>query len=192
MLDKNVNSIFIPKEVVFEPYTLKEMVDILKDRVRMGFYADVLSNEILNQVAEHAYSAGDLRVGIELLRTIGNFAEADASKTVEKIHLQEAMQNLNSTSLQDTIKRLSDDEKELLKIISSLTHDHENPVAGDLYNLLSEKKTLSYASFDRALKKLEFVRLVDTRFTGKGVKGNSRLIILRFDPEEIVRCLAEI
>jgi len=190
MLDKNVNSIFIPREVVFEPYTLKEMIDILNDRVRVGFYADVLSDETLHQVAEHAFSAGDLRVGIELLRTIGNFAEADASKTVEEIHLQAAMQDLNSTSLQDTIKRLSDDEKELLMIISSFAHDQENPIAGDLYNLLNEKKILSYASFDRALKKLEFVRLVDTSFTGKGVKGNSRLVILRFDPEEIVRCLS--
>jgi archaeal cell division control protein 6 len=192
MLDKNVNSIFIPREVVFEPYTLEEMVDILKDRVRVGFYADVLSDAILNQVADLAYSAGDLRVGIELLRTIGNFAEADASKTVEKIHLQAAMQDFNSTSLQDTIKSLSDDEKGILKIISSITFDQKNPAAGDLYNLLSEKKTLSYASFDRALKKLEFVRLVDTRFTGKGVKGNSRLVILRFDPEEIEKCLAGI
>jgi archaeal cell division control protein 6 len=192
MLDKNVNSIFIPKEVVFEPYTLEEMINILKDRVRVGFYADVLSDDILNQVADLAYSAGDLRVGIELLRTIGNFAEADASKTVEEIHLQSAMQDLNSTSLRDTIKSLSDDEKEILKIISSLTHDQENPAAGDLYNLLGEKKTLSYASFDRALKKLEFVRLIDTRFTGKGIKGNSRLIILRFDPEEIERCLVGI
>jgi archaeal cell division control protein 6 len=191
MLDKNVNSIFIPREVVFEPYTLKEMIDILKDRVREGFYAGVLSDKILNQVADLAYSAGDLRVGIELLRAVGNSAEADASKTVEEIHLKAAIQELDSTSLQDTIKSLSDDEREILKIISSLTHDQENPTAGDLYNLRSKKKTLSYASFDRSLKKLEFLRLVDTRFTGKGVKGNSRLVILRFDPEEIERCLVD-
>jgi len=191
ILDKNVSSIFIPREVVFEPYTLEEIRDILKDRVKVGFYANVLSNEILDQVADLAYSAGDLRVGIELLRTIGNFAEADASKTVEKKHLKSARQEFNSNSLHETIKGLSDDEKELLNIISSSTHDHENPTAGDLYSHLKEKKTLSYATFDRALKKLEFIRLIDTRFTGKGVKGNSRLIILRFDPEEIEKILNE-
>ena len=192
ILDKNVSSIFIPREVVFEPYTLEEMKDILKDRVKVGFYADVLSDEILDQITDLAHSAGDLRVGIELLRTIGNFAEADASKTVKKTHLKAAKQNLNSTSLQNTINRLSDDEKELLKIISFSTHNQENSAAGDLYNLLKKKKTLSYATFDRALKKLEFVRLVDTRFTGKGVKGNSRRVILRFDPKEIERSLARI
>ena len=141
ILDKNVSSIFIPREVVFEPYTLEEIRDILKDRVKVGFYANVLSNEILDQVADLAYSAGDLRVGIELLRTIGNFAEADASKTVEKKHLKSARQEFNSNSLHETIKGLSDDEKELLNIISSSTHDHENPTAGDLYSHLKEKKT---------------------------------------------------
>jgi hypothetical protein len=34
------------------------------------------------------------------------------------------------------------------------------------------------------LEKLEFLRLVDTNFTGKGVRGNSREIILRFSRED--------
>ena len=40
--------------------------------------------------------------------------------------------------------------------------------------------------FNRALDKLEFVRLIDTKYTGKGVKGNSREIILRFNPDDYV------
>ena len=190
MLDKNVNSVFIPQEIIFEPYTTQEMFDILKDRIKAGFYPDVISDNLLNQIAEHASSAGDLRMGIDLLRVSGNFAEADASKTIEKKHLMEALQNTDSASLKSTLKTLSNDEKILLKAITDFNDD--DLVAGDLYKIFIEKTSASYASFDRALNKLEFLRLIDTKLTGKGVKGNSRIVILRFDTEEILQCLERI
>ncbi|KAF5039562.1 hypothetical protein DSECCO2_542660 [anaerobic digester metagenome] len=189
MLDKNVSSVFIPQEVIFDPYTFPEVKDILNDRVRVGFYPSVLSEELLDEITEATLSTGDLRVGIDLLRTSGNFAEADASRNIQKEHLERAMQDFDSHHLQDTITKLSGDEKNLLKAIIKAEEDH--PTAGNLFNLLKEEglkegwKSSSYASFDRALKKLEFLRIIDTQFTGKGVRGNTRLIILRFDPEEI-------
>ena len=60
------------------------MFDILKERIKAGFYPDVISDNLLNQIAEYASSAGDLRMGIDLLRVSGNFAEADASRTIEE------------------------------------------------------------------------------------------------------------
>ncbi len=191
MLDKNVSSIFIPQEIVFEPYTWHDIRDILHDRVKVGFYPSVLSDELLDEIVDATQSTGDLRVGIDLLRTSGNFAEADASRTIESEHLKKAMHDFDSHHLQDTISKLSDDEKQLLSAIIKV--EEENPTAGNIYNLLTEEqlkegeKSLSYASFDRALKKLEFVRLIDTRFTGKGVRGNTRLVILRFDSEDIAK-----
>lgn len=190
MLDKNVNSVFIPQEIIFEPYTTQEMFDILKDRIKAGFYPDVISDDLLNEIAEHASSAGDLRMGIDLLRVSGNFAEADASKTIEKKHLMEALQNTDSANLKSTLKTLSNDEKILLKAITEFNND--DLVAGDLYKIFIKKTSTSYASFDRALNKLEFLRLIDTKLTGKGVKGNSRIVILRFDTEEILQCLERI
>ena len=56
--------------------------------------------------------------------------------------------------------------------------------AGELAEMFKEKTGSSYASFNRTLDKLEFVRLIDTKYTGKGVRGNSREIILRFNPED--------
>jgi len=190
MLDKNVNSVFIPQEIIFEPYTTQEMFDILKDRIKAGFYPEVISDSILNQIAEYASSAGDLRIGIDLLRVSGNFAEADASKTIKKPHLMEALKNTDSTSLKSTLKTLSKEDKILLKTI--IEFDTDNLIAGDLYRIFSKKTSASYASFDRKLNKLEFLRLIDTKFTGKGVKGNSRIIILRFNTEEIIKCLERI
>jgi len=190
MLDKNVTSVFIPQEIIFEPYKTNEMFDILKDRIKAGFYPDVISEDILQKIAEYASSAGDLRMGIDLLRVSGNFAEADASKTIEKKHLLEAVKNTGSANLKSTIKTLSNNEKILLETIIDFNNDEL--IAGDLYKSFYEKTGTSYASFDRTLNKLEFLRIIDTKFTGKGVKGNSRIIILRFDIEEILKCLKRI
>ena len=115
MLDKNVNSVFIPQEIIFDPYTTPEMFDILKERIKAGFYPDVISDNLLNQIAEYASSAGDLRMGIDLLRVSGNFAEADASRTIEKKHLMEALKNTDSISLKSTLKTLSKEDKILLR-----------------------------------------------------------------------------
>lgn len=100
-------------------------------------------------------------MGIDLLRTSGNFAEADASRTIQKQHLQRAMQDFDSHHLQDTISKLSGDEKNLLRMIVKAEADI---TAGDLYELLKDetkpgekdshsRNSISYASFDRALKK---------------------------------------
>lgn len=186
MLDKNVNSIFIPQEIIFNPYNKDEMRDILKERAKIGFYSDVISDELITKIAEYAASSGDLRVGIDLLRISGNLAEADASKTIEKTHINEALKNTGSINLTYTLKSLSNEERALLDLIRISDDDL---TAGNLYNEFSKKTKSSYASFNRILNKLEFLRLIDTRFTGKGVKGNSRVIILRFDAEEIQKCM---
>lgn len=186
MLDKNVNSIFIPQEIIFNPYSRDEMRNILEERSNIGFYPDVISDELLDEIADYAASSGDLRVGIDLLRISGNLAEADASKTIERKHIEDALKNTGSINLTYTLKSLSDDEKTLLDIIRLSDKDL---TAGDLYEEFSKKTRSSYASFNRILNKLEFLRLIDTKFTGKGVKGNSRIIILRFDPEEIRKCM---
>ena len=85
----------------------------------------------------------------------------------------------------ETINSLNDIERALLRAV---VVSDEILTAGDLSKQFKEDVGLSYATFNRTLEKLEFLRLVDTKFTGKGVKGNSREIILRFDPEDIKRC----
>ena len=46
-LDKNVNTVFIPQDITFQPYTYSEIFSILQDRARAGFYHGVISDEII-------------------------------------------------------------------------------------------------------------------------------------------------
>ena len=179
--DKNVNTVFIPQEINFPLYTYSETEDILNDRAKAGFFPGVLDDEILEQIAMYTFENGDLRIGIKLLNLCGNIAEADASRKITQDHYDQAIDSLVSVNIDETIKSLNDSEKELLKMIADYDGVY---TAGELSELFKQKTNSSYASFDRTLNKLEFVRLIDTKFTGKGVKGNSREIILRFNPDD--------
>jgi cell division control protein 6 len=188
-LDKNVNSIFIPQEIIFQPYTREELFSILKERTKMGFYPEVISDEILEEIVDKTLESGDLRVGIDLLRVCGNLAESEASRTIDEQHLNEALKRTGPVSLSHTLNSLSENENSLLELI--VNFKDENLTAGSLYELFQEKTSTSYSSFNRTLDKLEFLRLIDTKFTGKGMRGNSRLIILRFSQDEINKCMVQ-
>ena len=179
--DKNVNTVFIPQEITFPLYTYSEIEGILKDRIKAGFFPNVMPDDILEQIAMYTLEKGDLRVGINLLRTCGNIAEADASREITQEHFDKAIDSLVSVNISETLKSLNDVERTVLKMIAD---SDDVCAAGELSEAFKEKTGSSYASFNRALDKLEFVRLVDTKFTGKGVRGNSREIILRFNPED--------
>lgn len=179
--DKNVNTVFIPQEINFPLYTYSEIENILRDRVKAGFFPGVLPDDILEQIAMYTEENGDLRVGINLLKSCGNIAEASASREITQEHFDSAIESLVSINVRETLNSLNDAEKDLLKMIV----DCEDVCkAGELAEMYKDKTGSSYASFNRTLDKLEFVRLVDTKFTGKGVRGNSREIILRFNPED--------
>ena len=131
----------------------------------------------------YTYENGDLRIGINLLKSCGNIAEADASREILEKHYEKAIDSLVSVNIEGTINSLNDTEKALLKIIADYDGVY---TAGELFELFEDKTGARRSSFNRTLDKLEFVRLIDTKFTGKGVKGNSREIILRFNPDEYV------
>ncbi|MBE6495196.1 MAG: ORC1-type DNA replication protein [Methanobrevibacter thaueri] len=179
--DKNVSTVFIPQEIIFPLYTYPEIEAILRDRVNAGFFPGVLSDDILEQISMYTLENGDLRVGINLLRSCGNIAEADASREITQEHFEKAIESLVSINIIETLNNLSDNERTLLKLVA----DYEGVyTTGELFDLFKEETGNGKSSFNRTLDKLEFVRLVDTKFTGKGVKGNSREIILRFNPDD--------
>ncbi len=184
-LDKNVNTVFIHQDIVFQPYTYPEIFSILSDRAKAGFFPGVVSDEIIEEITNYTIEAGDLRVGIDLLRVCGNIAEANASRTIELEHFNEATSKQGPVNLMETVNSLNDLEKTLLRVLIS---SDEVLTAGALSKEFKEQAGVSYATFNRTLEKLEFLRLVDTKYTGKGVKGNSREIILRFSPEDIRQC----
>lgn len=181
--DKNVNTVFIPQEITFPLYKYSQIETILRERANVGFFPDVISDDIIEQIAMYTFENGDLRIGFNILRNCGNVAEANASRKITQQHYEEVIDSLSSINISETINSLNVLEKNLLRLISQF---EEKCTAGALFEIYHLKTDSSYSSFSRTLDKLEFVRLIDTKYTGKGVRGNSREIVLRFNPEDYI------
>lgn len=189
VLDKNVGSIFNANEIHFSPYTYDEMSMILKERIKLGFYPTVISDELVDEIIDYTYSSGDLRLGIDLLCMSGNNAEIRASKTITDDDVTKAINSADSMSIEYVLENLSQQEASMLYFISSLKD--KNITSGKLYEKYNRKNKISYATYNRIINKLEFLRLIDTTYTGLGQKGNSRYVALRFDKEIINKQLED-
>lgn len=181
-LDLKVSSMFRPQEIFFQPYTYDEMVDILRDRADLGFFPGVASGEVVEKAAEYAFAAADLRLGIEILRVSALLAEGEASRKIMEEHVKKAYEKSRMANVRDLVKSLSPEEVELLKIVA----DSDEKETGALYGVFKDKTGMSYSKFYRILEKLEAIRLIDTKFSGKGKRGRTRDVFLRYEKDEIL------
>ena len=87
IIDPNVATVFYPIEIQFPSYTREEMFSILNERCRIGFYKNVISDEIIQEVTNRAYEIGDVRHGLKILTEIGEKTEKTGSNQILKKHL---------------------------------------------------------------------------------------------------------
>ncbi|MFQ6105547.1 MAG: ORC1-type DNA replication protein [Candidatus Hydrothermarchaeaceae archaeon] len=184
-LDAKVSSIYRPYEIFFQPYRYEEILSILKDRAREGFFRGVISESVIEKIAGYSAAQADLRIGIELLRKSAIIAESAASRQVKGEHVEKAYESSRFANLREVANSLSESERNLVRIIA----EKGAIDSGKLYRLFCDKTGKSYTKFYRVLDKLESIRLIDTKFTGKGKRGRTRTILPRYEKSELLNAL---
>jgi len=135
-------------------------------------------------VVDLTAESGDLRVGIDLLKRAGMEAERRASRSISEEDVRKAFRSSRFLHLEHAIRSLSRDERTLLRIIAEQPEGKAQ--SGELYRIYQEFAEAGYTKFYETLKRLEALKLVETRFTGSGMRGRSRIIRLRYDPAEVI------
>ncbi len=181
ILDPKVESVFLPEEIKFPQYSYDEIKDILSNRARLGFYPGVLDGSVLESIARHTFALGDLRVGIDLLKRAALNAERRASRMIAIEDVESAYEKSRLVHLSYVMRALKKDEKTLLGLIA----DSPQSNSGELYEKFHSKTALGYTRFYEMLNKLGSVKLIDADFTGKGERGRSRVVKLRYQPGEV-------
>ena len=184
-LDPRVDSVFLPDEVHFPLYTRREIHEILKGRIRLGFYSDVVPDDLLEYVVEKVEESGDLRMGIDLLKRGGLNAERRASKTVSIDDIEKAYDKSGTPRLAQSVKTLNGEGKIILRILAQ----SGEAKAGDAYKKFKEETGLGYTTFHDILGRLDGLRLININFTGEGERGRSRILTLRCDKKELMNLL---
>ncbi len=185
--DQRVNSIFLPEEIHFPLYSRKEIREILKNRTQIGFYPGVMDDDVLEMIASRVEAAGDLRVGVDALKRAGLNAEMRASKKISADDVKKAAEKSSQVHMRQAVQALSDNEKLILRLMAE--NKGEALRAGDLYEKFKADSKLGYTVFHEMLNKLDSIRIINTDFTGKGDRGRSRKVSLRYDAKEILKLL---
>ena len=187
LLDPRVMSVFLPEEIYFPLYTRDELRDILEDRVRHGYYANVVPAGVLDMVIDVVEESSDLRVGIDVLRKAGLQAEINARKHIVADDVTHSSERSRLVHLTYSVRSLRPEERDLLRLIAE---EADKVKAGELYKKFNEETHLGYTRFYDIVSKLDSIRLINTDFTGRGTRGRTREIQLRYEPEDVLNVLA--
>ena len=187
VFDPKVGSIFLPEEILFPRYAWDEIKSILSDRAKLGFYPGVLSPDVLDVIVDYTSEAGDLRVGIDLLKRSALNAEERASTSISADDVRLAYKKSRMLHLSRMIASLGSGEQTILAILARRAGAKETEqTAGDLYAAFHESTGLGYTRFHAMLHKLATLRLIDAEIATEGVHGRSRRIALKYDSEDVL------
>lgn len=170
--DSRIKSRLLPEIVEFKPYSLRETFEILRERAEYAFYPGVISDEILQKIAEIAYKVKDVRTGLFLMRESGNFAEARSSRRIEFVDFKKAAEKLSEFSIKSK-ESLSEDEKLIFEIIKEMPESK----IGDLYKEYVKRGGKGvYKTFQRKINKLEKNNFITVDKIEGGKEGKTSII----------------
>ena len=184
-VDARVASVFQPTDIYFPPYDEDEIKEILRQRVKQGFYPGVISEAMLDLITEQTVKGGDLRVGIDLLKRAGLNAEKDARRSVERDDVCRAYEVSKYLHLTATIRTLRPEERALLRVIAECSREKKEMAAGTVHEAVkASSMKLGYTRFYEMVTKFDTMRLVNLHY--REGRGRTRLITLRYDPDRVI------
>jgi len=203
-LDPRTKSSLCEREMVFPPYNAQELTEILKQRAEMAFRPNTVHISAINlSSAIAAQESGDARTAIMLLLRAGEIADKKGNSTVSDEDVKKAKSQVEEELIYNMVSTLPKQEQLVLYAISRLslnrkpmkkiTGEFEDGVlySGEIYEEYCKiskqiKETSVTARWYRQyISELEMYGLIYSTASGKGFKGQTRLIKLGFDANKI-------
>lgn len=182
-LDPSVLSVYQPQMIPFSPYGEEEVRAILYDRVRAGLYSGVVSSGILDLITRFTMETGDIRVGIDLLKLSAGSAERAARTRVLEDDVRKSFPTASASHIIHLLRSLKPDDERLLSHIAAMKRQNRSVTitSGSLFDSFRKTRKISYTAYHNRLKKLAALRLISLKRLA--IKGNTREVVLRFDPD---------
>lgn len=176
------------KSLIFERYGKKQCYDILRQRVELAFKDGVFKEEALDKLAEYVSFVrdGDIRVGLEILRTCPYVAAQDKEEKIDENIIDKTIKHLEMDYLLRKIYSLPESQRGILAALYLKFREkgEEAFYSNELYdtycNLLSSLKlpVISLQSFRVKLNELTISGILESirssRGKGKGIERKYR------------------
>lgn len=186
ILDPRVKSSLSEEEILFQPYNAIELQDILKQRVKLGFQKNVLSEEVIPKCsALAAQEHGDARRALDLLRVAGEIAERRGDNNIVEKHVDLALDKIDYDRVIESVKSLPKQTKVVLWSIINLIEKGEDDIqTGDVFAVYEEKckdcrlHPLTQRRISDLLSELDMMGIINAKIISLGRYGRTRQIKL--------------
>lgn len=194
-LDPRVLSSMSEEELVFPPYTVDELREILKERAGVAFRPSVASASAINLCAAMAGSEhGDARRAIDLLRIAGEVAEREGLREIDDSCVRQASAKMEVDRVDEAIRSLPVQNKAILLAVSAFPAGTNTGELYLAYSNLCKKlgvETLTQRRLSGILGDLDLLGLVEASVVSKGRRGRTKKIQLLIGKETLTKTLAE-
>lgn len=194
-LDPRVLSSLSEEELVFPPYTVDELREILTERAKIAFRQGVASRAAVNLCAAMAGSEhGDARRAIDLLRIAGEVAEREGLNEIDDSCIRKASDKMEVDRVDEAIRSLPVQNKAILSAVSMFNGGTNTGELYLAYNNLCRKmgiETLTQRRMSGILGDLDLLGLVEASVVSKGRRGRTKRIQLLIEKETLEKTLAE-
>ncbi|MEM4598598.1 MAG: AAA family ATPase [Candidatus Diapherotrites archaeon] len=204
-LDARTKSSLCEREIVFPPYNAEELAEILRDRVKIAFKKGVVDESAIKYAAAvAAQESGDARAAVMLLLRAGELAEKEMLKKVTDAEVRKAKCEVEEEIAIDMISTLPEQQQLVIYAIARLTSDKKGIkrfddehalCSGEIYDEYKKVASsfnvapVSIRWFQEYIGELETYGIILTTSSGKGFKGQSRIIRLGLDVNKVKKAL---
>ncbi len=193
-LDPRVRSSLSEEEIIFNPYTIVQLKEILNDRSKLAFNEGSIGQAAINLCAAVAGKEnGDARKAIDLLRVAAEIAERERANMVTENHIRDAQEKIEKDTNYEVIKNSTTHTKLIvLSIMKSQTG-----MTGDVYDIYVslckqiEHDSLTQRRVTQIISELDQLGLITSNVVSHGRYGRSQIIKMAVSSDTVSKALKD-
>ncbi|MDO5853142.1 MAG: orc1/cdc6 family replication initiation protein [Thermoplasmata archaeon] len=193
LLSPKIKSRLGEEKLVFPPYNVTQLEDILSNRASAAFDEGVLDDDVIAYCAAlSAQEMGDARRALELLRISAEIAERNGDSRVTSAHVRSARSKIEVDAIVEVIKTLTIHSKILLMgIIKNTESGMSTMTTGDAYSSYCAvcesigQSVLTQRRITGLIQELDMLGVIHARLKSYGRTGRTKEIELCI-PKDII------
>ncbi|MGQ0606438.1 MAG: Cdc6/Cdc18 family protein [Candidatus Nitrosotenuis sp.] len=187
-LDPRVISSLSEEEIVFTNYSVEQLKEILKDRIKDAFLGGVVEDSALNLCAAMAgREHGDARRAIDLLRVASEIAERGQSDKVKEEHIRTASTKMEEDKETTALRSYPLHEKLLIIAVMKASGLSTGEIFSAYKTLCKaiRQKELTQRRVTQMLSEIEMSGIISGRIIHQGIHGRTKKFTLTISSETV-------
>lgn len=192
-LSPKIKSRLGEEKIIFSPYNVDQLRDILYDRAKNAFDDGILDDDVIPYCAAlSAQEMGDARKALDLLRISADLAERNGDSRITIAHVRSAKNKIELDAVSEVIRTLTIQFKMVLMSIIENTEDGLSVMTtGDVYTTyrsiceIMSQSVLTQRRIAGLISELDMLGIIHARVKSFGKAGRTKEIELS-TPKEVI------